>query len=64
MFDRGSGAEGGEGEGGRADPENVDRAVQGGLPPSVPAGGADQDDHGEADQHGRDPAVEQQRGQG
>ncbi len=34
------------------------------LPPAVPAGGADEDDDGEADQAGGHPAVQDQHGEG
>ncbi len=48
----------------RGDTEDVHRAMQHTVPPAAPAGYADQDDDGEADHAGRDPAVEQQDRQG
>ncbi len=62
--DAGDDAERGEAERRGADAEDVDGAVHHGLPPAVPAGGADEHDDGEADQDGGQPAVEEQDGEG
>ncbi len=64
VADAGDHAERGEAERRGADAEDVHGTVHHGLSPAVPAGGADQDDDGEADEGGGHPAVEQQDGEG
>ncbi len=53
-----------EDQAGGADAEDVHAAVQQCLPPAVAPGGADQQHHGQADQDGGHPAVQQQYGEG
>ncbi len=64
LLDRRHPAEGAQHECTGGDAEDVHRAVQHALAPAVAAGYADQDDHGEADHPGGDPAVEQQDAEG
>lgn len=62
--DGGDGAEGGQDQARGSDADDVDGAVQHALAPAVAPGRADQDHHGEADQGGRQPAVEEEHGDG
>ncbi|CAM5310249.1 hypothetical protein STANM309S_02206 [Streptomyces tanashiensis] len=64
LFDGRYVPEGGEHEGGGADPEDVGGAVLQALAPAVPAGGADEGDDGERDESRGHPAVQQEDGEG
>lgn len=57
-------AEGEQDQRRRPDAEDVHGAVQGALAPAVPAGDADQDHDGEADEAGGHPAVQEQHREG